>query len=73
MTPESSPFSPGQPVPVEFFVGRSAEIERLSGMVRGSAQGRFKIGFVSGEPSAPEAAALDRVHAAMPRALPRQP
>ncbi len=49
MTPESSPFSPGQPVPVEFFIGRRAEIERLHGMVHGSAQGRFKIGFVSGE------------------------
>lgn len=49
MTPESSPFSPGQPVPVEFFIGRKAEIERLRGMVRGSARGRFSIGFVSGE------------------------
>lgn len=49
MTPESSPFRPGQPVPIEFFVGRSAEIERLSGMVKASTQGRFKIGFVSGE------------------------
>ena len=49
MTPESSPFSPGRPVPVEFFIGRKAEIERLRGMVRGSARGRFKIGFVSGE------------------------
>ena len=49
MTPESSPFRPGQPAPVEFFVGRNAEIERLRGMVRGSARGRFGIGFVSGE------------------------
>ena len=49
MTPESSPFRPGQPVPIEFFVGRSAEIERLRGMVNASTQGRFKIGFVSGE------------------------
>ena len=40
MTPESSPFSPGRPVPVEFFIGRKAEIERLRGMVRGSARGR---------------------------------
>ncbi len=39
MTPESSPFSPGQPVPIEFFVGRLPE----------STRGRFKIGFVSGE------------------------
>lgn len=49
MTPESSPFRPGQPVPIEFFVGRSPEIERLHGMVNASTQGRFKIGFVSGE------------------------
>ena len=47
--PESSPFRPGQPVPLEFFVGRVSEIERLHAMVKASAQGRFKIGFVSGE------------------------
>lgn len=49
MNPESSPFRPGQPVPIEFFVGRIEEIERLRSMVKASAQGRFKIGFVSGE------------------------
>lgn len=49
VTPESSPFRPGQPVPLEFFVGRVSEIERLHAMVKASAQGRFKIGFVSGE------------------------
>jgi hypothetical protein len=49
MNPESSPFRPGQPVPIEFFVGRIKEIERLRSMVLASVQGRFKIGFVSGE------------------------
>jgi AAA+ ATPase superfamily predicted ATPase len=49
MTPESSPFTPGQPVPIEFFVGRVAEIERLRSLVRASRRGRFKIGFVAGE------------------------
>ena len=49
MSPESSPFRPGQPVPLEFFTGRVEEIERLHAMVRASAQGRFGIGFVSGE------------------------
>ena len=49
MTPESSPFRPGQPVPAELFVGRRDEIERIRGMVGASTQGRFKIGFVSGE------------------------
>ncbi len=49
MNPESSPFSPGQPVPIEFFVGRVGEIERLRGMVEASLGGRFRIGFVTGE------------------------
>ena len=49
MNPETSPFRPGQPVPIEFFVGRVDEIKRLHGMVKTSVQGRFKIGFVSGE------------------------
>jgi len=49
MNPEESPFRPGQPVPIELFVGRIREIERLRSMVKASVQGRFKIGFVSGE------------------------
>ena len=49
MNPETSPFRPGQPVPIEFFVGRGAEIERLRGMVRASARGTLGVGFVTGE------------------------
>jgi predicted ATPase len=49
MNPESSPFSPGQPVPAEFFVGRIEEIERLRSMVMGALNNRFKVGFVTGE------------------------
>lgn len=49
MSPETSPFSPGQPVPIEFFVGRIREIERLRSMVKAGTQGKFRIGFVSGE------------------------
>ena len=49
MNPETSPFSPGQPVPIEFFIGRIREVKRLRGMVRASTQGKFRIGFVSGE------------------------
>ena len=49
MNLETSPFSPGQPVPNEFFVGRVDEIRRLHGMVKASVRGRFKIGFISGE------------------------
>lgn len=49
MNPETSPFRPGQPVPIEFFVGRIREIERLRSMVKAATQGKFRIGFVSGE------------------------
>lgn len=49
MDPETSPFRPGQPAPVESFVGRSREVERLRGMVKASALGNFRIGFISGE------------------------
>ncbi len=49
MSPESSPFTPGQRVPIEFFVGRVREIERLRSLVRAAARGKFKIGFVTGE------------------------
>ena len=49
MQPELSPFKPGQTVPLEFFVGRIAEIERLQSMVKASTQGQFKIGFISRE------------------------
>lgn len=49
MNPETSPFSPGQPVPIEFFIGRIREVERLGAMVKASTQGKFRIGFVSGE------------------------
>ncbi len=49
MSPESSLFTPGQPVPIEFFVGRVQEIERLRSLVQAAARGKFKIGFVTGE------------------------
>ncbi len=49
MSPESSPFTPGQPVPIEFFVGRVKEIEQLRSLVRAAVNGKFKIGFVTGE------------------------
>ncbi len=49
MRPEASPFTPGQPVPTEFFVGRLAEIERLRAMVGAATQGKFRTGFVTGE------------------------
>ena len=49
MTPESSPFRPGQPVPAELFVGRQEAIERLRGLVRAADRGVFKTGFIAGE------------------------
>lgn len=50
MNLDSSPFRPGQPVPLEFFVGRIKEIERLHSMVKASIhQQRLTIGFITGE------------------------
>lgn len=49
MTPETSPFRPGRPVPVDLFVGRNAAIERLRGLVRTANRGTSQIGFITGE------------------------
>jgi len=45
----SSPFTPGVPVPIEFFVGRTAEVERLHEHVARAASGRMQVVFLSGE------------------------
>jgi hypothetical protein len=45
----SSPFTPGLPVPVEFFVGRLAEIERLKKKMARAEQGRLEVAFLVGE------------------------
>lgn len=45
-----SPFYPGQPVPIELFVGRSAQIERV--LTRGAgqvAEGKPTAVFIQGE------------------------
>jgi len=44
-----SPFTPGQPVPVEFFVGRQKPLELLASKARAAAGGRIQVAFVSGE------------------------
>jgi len=49
MPQEYSPFTPGQPVPVEFFVGRSSEVQEIARMVELASTGRFSIGFLTGE------------------------
>lgn len=49
MSKDYSPFTPGQPVPVEFFVGRKAEVESFVRRVRAAAQGRLQTVFLVGE------------------------
>lgn len=49
MIAESSPFAPGAPVPVEYFVGRQGEIEHVRGLMRAAREGRTRVGFISGE------------------------
>jgi hypothetical protein len=45
----TSPFTPGVPVPVDFFVGRLKEIEGLQQRVLSAARGQLQVVFVSGE------------------------
>jgi AAA+ ATPase superfamily predicted ATPase len=46
----SSPFTPGISVPVEFFVGRIKEVERLRKKVASAAiDGHLEVGFLTGE------------------------
>lgn len=50
MPKEYSPFTPGVPVPIEFFVGRTEEIKKIIGRVEKSvAQKSIERIFVSGE------------------------
>ncbi len=55
MARDYSPFTPGLPVPVEFFVGRVAEVNRLRKKVANSTagtkdfKGRLEVAFLSGE------------------------
>jgi AAA+ ATPase superfamily predicted ATPase len=49
MEPESSPFTPGQPAPIEYFVGRADEILTLAGLARAAATGKLKLAFTTGE------------------------
>ena len=46
----TSPFTPGLPVPLEFFVGRLSEIKRLDAKMRDAvASRRLQVGFMEGE------------------------
>lgn len=49
MPKDYSPFTPGLPVPVELFVGRRNEIDRLRQKVAATIGGRLQVGFLSGE------------------------
>ncbi len=46
---QESPFTPGSPVPYEFFVGRQREIEEILTSVRRAASGRQQNVFLVGE------------------------
>ncbi len=49
MAKDYSPFTPGQPVPVEFFVGRESEVERLKQKSAASLEGKLQAAFCTGE------------------------
>jgi len=49
MSKERSPFSPGQPVAPEFFVGRDDQVKLLTRAIRQAAAGRPQYVFVTGE------------------------
>lgn len=46
---ERSPFSPGRPVPVEYFVGRKEEIDKLIKGIRQTTTGQNVNAFITGE------------------------
>jgi len=46
---KESPFAPGRPVPVEYFVARHKEIERLERAIRQTLSGRNENIFITGE------------------------
>jgi len=50
MPKDYSPFTPGQPVPLEFFVGRLRQVEQLKKKVAAAAAtGRLQVAFLTGE------------------------
>ncbi len=49
MERDYSPFTPGQPVPIEFFVGRVAQVRHLSDLTAAASSGRLTTAFLSGE------------------------
>lgn len=47
--PETSPFTPGQPVPADLFVGREEQVGALLERARGARGGRLHVAFLTGE------------------------
>jgi len=46
---KESPFTPGKPVPIEYFVARREEIQRLERAIRQASSGRNENVFITGE------------------------
>ena len=49
MQKDYSPFTPGQPVPPEFFVGRTEQVQTLLDLIYQTLSGRLEVVFVGGE------------------------
>jgi AAA+ ATPase superfamily predicted ATPase len=49
MTKENSPFTPGIPVPIDYFIGRTREIERINRAIVQTSSGRNENLFITGE------------------------
>ncbi len=49
MSKEYSPFTPGVPVPIDFFVGRNQELTTLVDKAKASSSGKLQLAFVYGE------------------------
>jgi len=62
-----SPFTPGQAVPLEFFVGRVPEIEKLRNLTRAAASGQLKVVFLTGERGIGKSSLVAYVRAAVER------
>ncbi|MCD4843618.1 MAG: ATP-binding protein [Methanosarcinales archaeon] len=49
MVKENSPFTPGIPVPIDYFIGRTSEIKRIDRAILQTSTGRNENIFLTGE------------------------
>lgn len=49
MAKDYSPFTPGLPVPVDFFTGRRGEVHHLLERVKAATAGKLEVAFITGE------------------------